>query len=586
MIILTLRRLVAFFVLLSGTALPLAAQNVWVQIEAHPSAEAAEAAARGFAVQLEDVQVFRTPGGWFAIALGPQGEDEALARAARLRALGSVPPDSFVTDGRLYVEQIWAASGAAPAESDAARATEVAPAPSTTAPSQPARARFDDLPEESPAEAQRLERTFSAEDRRDIQTALAWTGDYTLAIDGAFGPGTRRAVTAWQERMGMAGTGFLTTRQKAMLLGGYADDLAKLGMRALRHDAAGIEMQAPLGLVAEARIEPPFVHFDARGDSGVRMLLISQEGSAVTLHGLFDIMQTLEIVPMAGFREKQANSFVLTGQNARFSSYTYAEHAGGLIKGFTLAWPRSDDRLMEKAVAMMRDSFAPFGPNVLDAAIGDGARQSLDLLSGLDIRRPERAGSGFFIDARGTVLTSSSLVAGCTRLTLDTDVEAELAFADEELGIAVLRPRQALAPVRVAAFSPDAPRLREEIAVSGYSYAGLLGAPTLTFGTLADIRGLQGEERLKRLSVPSLPGDVGGPVLDPRGAVLGLLLPRPSGAQVLPEDVHFALQASTIRERLAAAGLDLAVENGGARLAVEDLTTRAGDMTVLVSCWN
>ena len=42
-----------------------------------------------------------------------------------------------------------------------------------------------------------------------------------------------------------------------------------------------------------------------KGDgSGVRVLLISQSGDQGTLFGLYDIMQTLEIVPMEGPRDR------------------------------------------------------------------------------------------------------------------------------------------------------------------------------------------------------------------------------------------------------------------------------------------
>ena len=50
--------------------------------------------------------------------------------------------------------------------------------------------------------------------------------------------------------------------------------------------------------------EPPFVHYGERGGSGVRVLLISQPGDQSTLFGLYDILQTLEIVPLDGERER------------------------------------------------------------------------------------------------------------------------------------------------------------------------------------------------------------------------------------------------------------------------------------------
>ncbi len=107
--------------------------------------------------------------------------------------------------------------------------------------------------------------------------------------------------------------------------------------------------------------------------------------------------------------------------------------------------------------------------------------------------------------------------------------------------------RTTLAPQNVASFRSGLPRLQSEIAVSGYSFGGVLSAPTLTFGTLEDVRGLSGEENMKRLPLAAQPGDAGGPVLDAGGTVLGMLLPREESSRQLPEEVSFAANTEDIQ---------------------------------------
>jgi hypothetical protein len=123
------------------------------------------------------------------------------------------------------------------------------------------------------------------------------------------------------------------------------------------------------------------------------------------------------------------------------------------------------------------------------------------------------------------------------------------------------------------------------VAVSGFSYEGVLGAPTLTFGKLSDIKGLQGERELKRLALNALPGDAGGPVFDDGGAVMGMLLPNTDGTRKLPDDVSFAMDSETIRAVLQEAGISVADPIPAGPVAPEDLTEQAQGMTVLVSCW-
>jgi S1-C subfamily serine protease len=188
----------------------------------------------------------------------------------------------------------------------------------------------------------------------------------------------------------------------------------------------------------------------------------------------------------------------------------------------------------------MKASFATI-PGALDPALATaGEDQAIDLIAGFEVRKPRRSHSGFFIDNRGAVLTTSDAVGSCERITLNGEHDAEVVHADADLGITVLRPVERLAPLNVALFQRGIPRLQAEVAVAGYPYGGVLTTPSLTFGRLADLRGLDGEDAVKRLSLTAQDGDAGGPVFDNVGAVLGMLLPRTNkNGQVLPADVTF-----------------------------------------------
>ena len=220
--------------------------------------------------------------------------------------------------------------------------------------------------------------------------------------------------------------------------------------------------------------------------------------------------------------------------------------------------------------------------------MGDGAlEQSLDLISGLEIRTPDFSRSGFFISDTGRVITTTSAVMSCERVTLDEIYDADVVARDDALGLALLSPREALAPIEFARFQPGIPRLKSEIAVAGYSFEGALGAPTMTFGTLADLKGLRGETEVDRLALAASDGDAGGPVFDSTGSVMGMLLPDISnGSKQLPEDVSFSTDALSIVEFLNNNGVVPTQSDRTENLAAEFLTTQATNLTVLVSCWN
>lgn len=549
-----------------------AAQEAWIQIEARPSRAAAEARAAEWDTRLDDVAGFSTGGRWYAVALGPYTEDAARARLLQLRGQGLVPPDSFVSDGAAFGAQIYAG-----ARGPAVPGAEIAAPTAEPEPLVPAG--------ETLAQARAAERRLTGEERRELQQALAYDGYYNAAIDGAFGPGTRRAIEAWQRANRFGATGFLTTSQRAGLLGGYRDDIASLGMSRVTDTRAGVEIDLPLALLGAPVYEPPFARYEADDGSGAMVLLISQSGDQTTLAGLYDIMQTLEIVPMEGLRERRRNSFVLTGANGEITSHSFALTDGETVKGFTLVWPADDMQRRSLVLSALQESFRPV-EGVLPDVVG-GDTQSIDLLAGLEIRRPGKSRSGFYVSGSGAVVTTTEAVGACERITLGEDTDADIAAEDAASGLALLTPRTDLAPLAVARLSPDRPRLQSEIAVAGYSFGGALGAPTLTFGSLADVRGLDGDSRTDRLALSAEPGDAGGPVFDTSGAVVGMLRPRETGgARLLPGDVSFATDATVIAEFLSGAGISAAAADAGGAMAPEDLTLLAADMTVLVSCWN
>ncbi|KIN71754.1 trypsin-like peptidase domain-containing protein [Sulfitobacter guttiformis] len=585
---------------------------VWVQIEAQQSLARATDRARAYTTLLDDVNGFAVGGGWYAIVVGPYRRADADVVLAQYRREGIIPNDSFIQRSVRLRQQFWPVGvnilgGNAldapdsplstpepdlpPAPLTAQETPEVAqvaplpdpePVPDTETLSEPQPQQAD----ETPTEAQRIERDLTPEAKKQLQVMLQWAGFYDAAIDGSFGRGTRNSMAAWQEANNYEKTGILTTLQRAALKKQYNAVLEGLGLETVRDAQAGIEITLPMGVVAFDSYEPPFAQYTPTGDVQARVLLISQPGTQDTLFGLYEIMQTLEIVPLSGPRERNETDFTLVGENGLMISYTEAALVNGEIKGFTLIWPAGDEERRRRLLAEMRASFIRM-PGVLSASAGDASQQSIDLISGLQIRKPKISRSGFFITAAGDVATTSATVQSCSRITLDGDTDAELLVNDTARGVALLRPKVALAPLAVATFASKPARLQSDVTVAGYSFEGVLSSPSISFGTLADVRGLQGEENISRLALRARTGDAGGPVLDRTGAVIGMITTQPTGDTVLPDDVSFALSSATVVAVSTGAGLSLppTAQDGLPGLTEFQLAEKASGMTVLVSCW-
>ena len=567
-----------------------AQEQAWVQVETLPNLASARQTIRRYAANLQDVNGFSISNGRYAVALGPYSPSDARQVLAVYKAERLIPQDSFIAKSAAYQKQFWP-KGA----HNLRRATSEPPAtvpqtePEINPQTEPDVAAVvtnpaPELSPESKREALASERLLSRDQRKQLQVALKWAGFYDGAIDGAYGRGTRGAMSRWQEQNFFDQTGVLTTLQRAELMRQYNAVFEGLGLELVRDAGAGIAMTVPTALVKFAKYEPPFAQYDAVGDGPTRMLLISQPGDEATLAGLYDIMQTLEIVPQDGPREIKGNSFTLVGENAKIVSHTQVWLENGEIKGFTLIWPAGDEARRQRVLARMLASFERLD-GVLDPAAGSNEDQRIDLLAGLEIRQPKLTRSGFYVDQSGAVVTSVDILDNCGRITIDEDYEAEVVARDDASGIAVLRAKEELSPVSVAAFQQSVPRLQSEIALAGYSYGGILGAPTMSFGQVADLRGLNGEPELKRLALAALEGDVGGPVVDAGGAVLGMLLPASKNGRQLPDGVNFAVGSEALTRVLQQAGITVDETSEQSRIPPETLTRQASDMTVLVSCW-
>jgi len=605
-----------------------AQEQWWIQVESHSNIRDTRDRAQYFAARFPETRAFLTSTRWYAIVIGPYTNDEANTLIARLKSEHRIPADSIISNGNTHLSQLWPLEANLSPPVNTAPAGDVTPPasvtsqPETTTPTstastpKPPLAKQNQegqtattetapapvngavkeavaevpqgpLPDPDLKATRAQERGWTRETKKQYQTYMVWTGDYKSTIDGSYGRGTRSAIRGFQKREGFETTGYLSTVQVALLTKRYNDILASLGVETVRDIDAGVEILMPVKLVEFGRFDPPFVHYKSKPGSTVRVDLISQPGGRDVLRSLYDIMGTFDYVPKDGYRVRKRDWFVLSGRNDSVVSYTYAKLQKGLIKGFTLVWTPDIDAQMKQVANAMYQSFSPLDNYVLDETrgYGQGKDQPVNLTDGIDTVAPDHSATGFYISAAGDVLTHASNVRECRRITIGDGIEMATTTHDRATETALLHPIKPFTPKSYALFSTEPQSIGTEITVSGFSFPDVMDVATLNYGTLTAMTGMRGDKSRLRVSAFLEAGDVGGPVLDARGAVIGMQLLRGSGTANLPEYVNFAIRSSQLMGLLDKQSVSYGRATTIDPVAPEDLAYMASDFTVKVSCW-
>jgi len=210
-------------------------------------------------------------------------------------------------------------------------------------------------------------------------------------------------------------------------------------------------------------------------------------------------------------------------------------------------------------------------------------------------RAANASGTGFFITADGYLITNQHVVADARRVAVVSASgrrSARVVYADRANDLALLKAKGMFAPLPLA--PSGGVKLAAAVFTVGFPNPGLQGFQAkFARGDIAGLAGAGDDPRYFQISVPLQPGNSGGPLVDERGNVIGVVTAKLDAeaavktSGMLPENVNYALKGvfiSTLLDTLLAGKFTLAELHTKAQ-PVEDTAKVVEDSVAVVLVW-
>ena len=553
------------------------AQSFWIEVETFLNQEAAESKVFKYKNTVHTINGFQFKNGSYGLALGPFTKQKAEQEIQKLLSNQKIPPTATITKDSKFLSRFWPNQtlilkeilpGILPKKNKLVNTVTYV--------------KNNIAIERTLEEVKKNENNLTLPEKKYVQLALQKLDLYSSTIDGDFGKRTRAAMGRWQQLKKLPITNILTSLERKTLISNYEEYLKKIGFTYIIEPKTGIQILLPT-LQKFHKYETPFAYFsEDKFKTEIKTILISLPGNTKTLNDFYSFLTQLQIIPQNSKGRLRTSNFTISGDDNGQNVFVYAYLDNEFIKGFLFKYSDDTKIDIEMAIYLAKNSIQSIETNLLPTDNPDTEEQ-LNLFSGLKIRTPKASQTGFFINQSGTILTSSKIVENCQKITLDMDIELNVIATGR--GIVILQPKTMLSPLDFLKFSKSYTKLNSKIFMSGFSYEGALGAPSMNTGTLLNTQGLKKEKHLQQLSIQTSRGDLGAGVLNAAGSVIGLLVDYDFGDKELPKNTAFSVKSTFIRKLLKKQRIEFDVNTEFTSLSAGQISKLTEDSLALISCW-
>lgn len=368
-----------------------------------------------------------------------------------------------------------------------------------------------------------------AADRRKVQAALLWAGDFNGDVKGE--DPLVAAIKNYQKRSKGKITGVLTDSERANLVAAAGNHEQEFGWSVVVDPATGVRIGLPVKMVPQARDTARGTLWSSKhGDVQVETFRVA--GRDLKLSALFEQEKREPATRKIEYSVLRDDGFFISGFQGLKKFSVKAAFRDGEVRGFTMLYDQMMETIVTPVMVAMSAAFSPFPDRGAPFAA---------------LSRPVEYGNGIVVSADGHIVTDRKLTEGCQVLVASGIGDAVRVAEDKDAGLALLRvygPRK-LSPL---SFPQDTPKTGDVALV------GIPDPKEQSGRKITEIKArLTGGSTIEPRQPVPMAGFAGAAALDGDGRFLGMMEMRNAVlASIEPSAPPVRLIAArTIRDFLA-----------------------------------
>lgn len=201
-------------------------------------------------------------------------------------------------------------------------------------------------------------------------------------------------------------------------------------------------------------------------------------------------------------------------------------------------------------------------------------------------------GTGWFVTPE-VIVTNHHVIEGGGNYSVivngNQEITAKPIAIDRVNDLAILRLNTKVDTVELFPLSPTTEKQGSRVFTMGFPHADVLGQKSkLTDGLISAITGIEDDHRFYQISVPLQAGNSGGPLVNLKGGVVGIVTAKLSAVTIynstgdLPENVNYAVKTAYLKILLDSENIPYLESNSSSESSISMISERYSNSVSIV----